>query len=92
VPLTPTPVIGEQVNPTRPVTEPMGMPKLPRRSAVTGLLAVEVLSQHWTLPVLHWLVGGGVVGVATARVAMARAVKAESVNCMVSLGGLVGGT
>ncbi len=42
-----------------------------------------MLLQHWIEPVLHWLEGELPVGMATAKVARARVVRAERVvNCM----------
>jgi len=50
-------VRGEQVRPTRPVTDPRAMPRRPRRPLTALELASWTELQHWMLPVLHWLDG-----------------------------------
>lgn len=82
VPEAPMTVMGLQVTPTRPVTLPALTPKRPRRTETTEEVADWVLLQHWTVPLLHWLLGEELpslgTGVAAARVATARAVRAAN--------------
>lgn len=86
VPLAPITVIGLQVSPMgtfAPTTTPRRPLRTPARPP-----AFWTLWQHCTGPVLHWLGGGAVpppVGVATARVATARATKAENLNCILEM-------
>jgi hypothetical protein len=79
-------VMGLQVTPTCPVREPTTTPKRPRRVAMDGELAAWTLLQHWSDPVLHWLLGPDPVpvGVAAARVATARVERTASLNCMIT--------
>jgi len=71
VPLTPTPVIGEQVTPTWPVTPLATTPRSPSSVATEGVDADWTELQHcWSLT-LHEDAGGVVFGKANA-VAAAR--------------------
>ena len=83
----PMTLMGLQVTPIIAVTSLTLMFKRPRSLEIEGSLAVPVLLQHWTGPVLHWLAGMGVVvatPVAAARVVVAAATakKARVANCM----------
>jgi len=61
LPPAPITVIGEQVTPTRPVTEPTAMPRRPKRLLTVPEVADWTELQHCRLPVLHWLEGAAVV-------------------------------
>jgi len=84
----PMALMGLQVTPIIAVTSLTLMFKRPRSLEIEGSLAVPVLLQHWTGPVLHWLAGMGVPPVATpvaaARVVVAAATakRARVANCM----------
>ena len=56
---------GEQVRPTT-TSGPSTMPRSPRMSDATGLLAVTTWLQHWMGPVEHDEAGGVLDGLAGA--------------------------